>query len=196
VPSLSKQQAFVKAAGSPRILFSEQLGEARADYKAPASTYLWTHYLDSRGQEVALPRYAAITSKGGGTKHFAIVCKRDLPIQPETIHFDIGLFGNFGGSENIAFQQTAPIVEPNPNGRPRKLYSKGFWADLVSPYFATLCRHRQLTLDEAEKIRAAMSAHRTTVEQFKQLLDELKHFCSTSSDGGIAPTPPSPYPAT
>jgi hypothetical protein len=173
-PSRAKQVDFISNAKSPSVLFSEQLGDAKEEYKNPAATLFWTHYLDESGREVSLPRYAAVTSKGGGEKHFAFVCKADAPIKLQNINFDIGLFGNYLGSQNIAFQQTSPIVQSNPSGRPKKLYRRGFWAGLVSPHFATLSRCRQLAADEVLKLRRMMSLERTTVDEFKALIDELK----------------------
>jgi len=74
IPNRNKQGTFISSTATPRVLFCEQLAEAKQEYKRPASTLFWTHYLDDKEEEVALPRYAAVTSKGDASTHFAIVC--------------------------------------------------------------------------------------------------------------------------
>src|SRR6266704_209411 len=130
IPGREKQDAFIRTVDGPKVLFCEQLGEAKAEYKNPSATFLWTHYMDRTGHEIELPRFAAVTSKAGASRHYALVCKLEYPISVRTnISFDIGLFGNFQGSPNIANQQPAPIIEENKSGHPKRLYSRGFWAD-------------------------------------------------------------------
>ena len=175
IPGREKQNAFLKSVRKPRVLFSEQLGKARPDYENPSSTTLWTHFVDDAGIEVELPRYAAVTSKGGVDKHHAIMCYAQDPIViQEDIGFDIGLFGNFQGSSNIAFQQPAPIVEVNKLGKPKLLYPRGFWADLARQPFVTLSQGRKLSRKEASQIRDLVSSTRASKRQFKQLIDTLK----------------------
>lgn len=174
-PSREKQIAFGKLVRKPRVLFCEQLCEARQEYRNPSSTLLWTHYLDEQGTEVEFPPFATVTSKGGASNHHAIVCRSNRPIRlRENVNFDVGLFGNFQGNPNIANQQTAPIVEINKSGSSRILYRRGFWADLAKPNFVTLTRNRRLTRKEAEKIRLMMGSSCTAVGQFKQLIRDLK----------------------
>ena len=135
-PSREKQIAFGKLVRKPRVLFCEQLSEARQEIRNPSSTLLWTHYLDEQGTEVELPPFATVTSKGGASNHHAIVCRSNRPIRlRENVNFDVGLFGNFQGNPNIANQQKAPIVEINKSGSSRILYRRGFGADLAKPVF-------------------------------------------------------------
>ena len=174
-PESGKAKCFLKAVRKPRILFSEQIGKARPDYENPETTVLWTRFIDEAGKEAELPRYAAVTSKGGTARHHAIMCYSQAPIVVrDGIKFDIGLFGNFKGSPNIAFQQTTPIVEANGFGNPKKLYSRGFWADLARPPFITLCGGRNLTREENDQIRDFVGSKGTSQKQFKQLIDYLK----------------------
>ncbi len=175
IPSRPNQDAFIQINRTPRVLFCEQLGKARKDYLLPPTVVLWTHYLNQDGREVALPRYAAVTSKGGASRHFAIVCNLESPLRiVDNINFDIGLFGNFRGSANIAFQQPAPIIEANKNGCPRMLYKRGFWADLSPPYFVTLTRCRELVEREKSKICEMMSSGSVDMDQFKTLIEQIK----------------------
>jgi hypothetical protein len=173
IPGREKQSAFFASTQAPRVLFSEQLSEARDDYQNPSSTVLWTHYVDGNGSEAPLPPCAAVTSKAGASRHFAIVGRLDAPIRIADVPFDIGLFRNFLGRPNIAYQQPAPIIEVNPSGQPKKLYRRGFWADLAKPCFVSLTRGTELTSAENNEIRALMSSDRTAIDEFKSLIDRL-----------------------
>ncbi len=179
IPGREKQSAFFASTLAPRVLFSEQLSEAQEDYRSPRATVLWTHYIDTSGREAPLPPYAAVTSKAGTSRHYAVVGRLDAPIRITDISFDIGLFSNFLGRPNIANQQPAPIVEANPSGKPRTMYRRGFWADLVKPYFVSLTRGRELTSAENSEIRASMSSDRSSINEFKSLIDQLKHATPT-----------------
>jgi len=175
VPSREKQEAFIRAVARPKILFSEQIGEARPLFKNPNAVFLWTHYEKQAGREIALPPFSAVMSKAGGPKHYAIVCQANAPISVDiTLGFDIGTYGNFLGRPNIAFQQTCPIVQLNKAGHPKCRYDRGFWADLVTPYFVTLSRGRELSRQEFSGIVALINSGTTNIDQFKQFVAKLK----------------------
>lgn len=175
LPSAQKQHSFLRAVRKPQLLFTEQISKATDENINPASTVLWTHYRDRGGNEVALPRFAAVTSKEGRSRHGAIVARSVEPLAlRDRLNFELGDFGNFEGKPNVAFQQSVAIIQKKENGNPRRIYDRGFWVDLVSPYFDELTRSRTLTRAEVRQISASMTETKLSKQRFKQLIDDLK----------------------
>jgi hypothetical protein len=182
VPQRERAQTFLKQVPEPKVLFCQQLSRPKQQDANPTTTVLWTHYIGPGGRDAELPPYAAVTSKGtpGKRRHAALVCRRREPIRlSDKIDFDPGLFRNFAGAQ-IGDSQISALIEPDANGMARRLYRVGFWAELVSPYFAILTMPRTLNDLEAKTINAAMTEE-MPIEAFKQLIRKLKGAIATRS---------------
>jgi hypothetical protein len=73
------QEAAAVDGGLP-VLFSQMLSRPKKIDTTPAQVFLWTAYEDAPGVIRHIPPHVIVTSRGGKSRHYALVCHSAVPL--------------------------------------------------------------------------------------------------------------------
>jgi hypothetical protein len=139
----------------PEALFSPIRSVPRKEDAKPSSVVYWTAAETLTGERYALPQRSMITSRmSGATRHYALVCHRESPIEIE-IACEKLVFARLRnvltGRPVGASQVTAVVRHLSCEDRLGSLsYDVAFRARLVPPYFIVL--RSPVELPSADKV--------------------------------------------
>ena len=148
----------------PLVRFSAMVSPARQQDIRPERVRVWQSGRDWEGRYYRLPQHSVVTSNGDVARntHFALVCEAEGPLveTAQPLLYAGELRNLIRGSRVGASQVTAVVSQsPRANAPGGAVYSRGFTARLVPPYFVTLTQSISIPTSEAntQTLRAARS---------------------------------------
>jgi hypothetical protein len=132
--------ALIKAGAAIDVIFSLMAGKPKRHDAEPDRVIRWRAYRDARGKGHRFQDHERVTSRGR-SRHYALICQSEGPIEVESLTFDPNAYSNLSGRQIAANQVTvlARHVRPDELKQPLPIYAEGFrarlmdWVELAEP---------------------------------------------------------------
>ena len=126
---------------SPEVLFSPIVSAPKRVDVLPPIICVWTSAKDVNGDPFSIPQWSRVTSRLAATKHYALVCFSDKPLQIDTNPpcLRVKRIKNLRTNKVIGASQVTAIVRYSEDSEADGTeYTVPFRARLVEPFFVIL----------------------------------------------------------
>jgi hypothetical protein len=140
-------RALVRLEEAPMVIFSPMRSKPKMEDATPSDIVRWTDARSLDGVPWPIPSGSSVVSRadhgdrGLKTKHYALVCRSDLPLTSATSnrYLSFGALSNLLSGSPLGFSQVTSVVRHDPpNDTPSLSYPIGFFSRLVYPFFVEL----------------------------------------------------------